>query len=256
MRVKTKHDLDSYYQRIQFAKNTHVNDRVFLNRYKDLFCFPNQFYYIVDYRSHQIALVGGNIEGITGYKASELTLEALLHDVVHDADHANIVKLSVDSYRVALDYKDLWSKKGYGDYSLVATYKMKHRYKRDLFVLRNTAILQTDQKGNVIYGITFITNITGNINVIQDQLTAYVTSPFGEYIHLSNTINPEILTSSEKRILFMLYSGDTSKQIGTRLSISSHTVDTHRRRLLQKLNANNTPELISKAIKHQLIKPF
>lgn len=61
------------------------------------------------------------------------------------------------------------------------------------------------------------------------------------------------LTDREKEIVAMLASGKNSKQIGQELGISSHTVDTHRRRILQKSDMENTMQLIVFAIEHHLL---
>lgn len=61
------------------------------------------------------------------------------------------------------------------------------------------------------------------------------------------------LTKREKQIIGMIAEGNTTQQIAETVFISPFTVDTHRRNLLQKLQAKNTAELIKIAIAHQLI---
>lgn len=51
------------------------------------------------------------------------------------------------------------------------------------------------------------------------------------------------VTRREKEILFNLSEGFSSKEIGARLFISAHTVETHKRNLMAKLNARNTVHL-------------
>lgn len=48
-------------------------------------------------------------------------------------------------------------------------------------------------------------------------------------------------------ILELLSQGLTSKQIAQQFSLSKHTVDTHRRKMLKKMNCKNTVELLSVA---------
>ena len=57
-------------------------------------------------------------------------------------------------------------------------------------------------------------------------------------------------TTREKDILKLLIEGKLSKEIGNILSISKHTVDTHRKNMLHKKSLTNTTELVSKAIIH------
>lgn len=63
--------------------------------------------------------------------------------------------------------------------------------------------------------------------------------------NLKNTQEQKImLTRREKEILKMIAEGMTSAEIGKHLFISTTTVDTHRKHLLEKLKANNTAILI------------
>ncbi len=53
-----------------------------------------------------------------------------------------------------------------------------------------------------------------------------------------------LLTSREKEVFDLMKGGLLSKEISGKLSISVHTVNTHRQRILGKLGANNTVEAI------------
>ena len=55
-------------------------------------------------------------------------------------------------------------------------------------------------------------------------------------------------TAREREIAALLVDGLTSKQIGKRLAISPRTVDVYRARLMRKLGAATTPELVHKLL--------
>lgn len=57
----------------------------------------------------------------------------------------------------------------------------------------------------------------------------------------------EQLTRREKQVLKLIAEGFSSKIIAHQLHISIHTVETHRRHLLEKLNAKNSMELVKRA---------
>jgi two-component system, NarL family, nitrate/nitrite response regulator NarL len=59
--------------------------------------------------------------------------------------------------------------------------------------------------------------------------------------------NVPALTRREKEILQMLAKGLTSNEIAEKLFLSTFTVDTHRRNMLQKFNVHNTQALINMA---------
>jgi DNA-binding CsgD family transcriptional regulator len=61
------------------------------------------------------------------------------------------------------------------------------------------------------------------------------------------------ITNQEKKILELIGQGYSSGQIAYALTISSHTVESHRKNLLVKLDAKNAAELIRKAIHLKII---
>ncbi|MEE9405686.1 MAG: response regulator transcription factor [Algisphaera sp.] len=69
----------------------------------------------------------------------------------------------------------------------------------------------------------------------------------------SVTQEPEkILTPRQQEVLQLLAEGNASKQIASRLHISSRTVDTHRHQIMQKLKLRGIADLTRFAIRHGL----
>lgn len=58
----------------------------------------------------------------------------------------------------------------------------------------------------------------------------------------------EILSPRERQVLKLVAEGESSKEIGVRLCISTRTVDHHRAKIMEKLNLKGTAELIRYAI--------
>lgn len=67
-------------------------------------------------------------------------------------------------------------------------------------------------------------------------------------------VEKNILTEREREILKLIASGLTNKKIADKLSISIKTVETHRARILQKLDFHTTAELVKYAIKTGLLE--
>jgi len=61
------------------------------------------------------------------------------------------------------------------------------------------------------------------------------------------------LSSREKEVLVLIADGYTNPQIATKLFLSMHTVDSHRKNLLTKFEVNNTASLIKLASKYNLV---
>ena len=61
--------------------------------------------------------------------------------------------------------------------------------------------------------------------------------------------DPGQLTVSEMEIVKLIVGGMTTKEIASTRNISHHTVNTHRKNILRKLDVSNSSELIIRAIK-------
>lgn len=108
-----------------------------------------------------------------------------------------------------------------------------------------------DRKGNVwlSLGVVDVSPNQDSSTLTRTQVLNFKT---GQLIKLpvekTTANNPTIgLSSREKEVLVMVKEGLLSKEISEKLYISVHTVNTHRQRILEKLNANNSQEAIKYA---------
>lgn len=63
----------------------------------------------------------------------------------------------------------------------------------------------------------------------------------------------DLLSSREREVLQLIAEGCTNKDIASRLNLSVYTVDSHRSRIMEKLNLHSANELIRFAIRNGLI---
>jgi two-component system, NarL family, nitrate/nitrite response regulator NarL len=70
---------------------------------------------------------------------------------------------------------------------------------------------------------------------------------------LPSDSNAPIITRREKEVLQLIAEGHTNKEIADKLFVSQSTVDSHRKNLLAKFNAQNTASLITHAAKAGLV---
>lgn len=90
------------------------------------------------------------------------------------------------------------------------------------------------------------------INVVMEG-TVYLSKAANEKIlqQLQHLDQPKdgipALTRREQEILQLLSEGKTSNEIASALFLSNHTIDTHRKNMLQKFNVHNTLSLINVA---------
>jgi two-component system, NarL family, response regulator NreC len=65
--------------------------------------------------------------------------------------------------------------------------------------------------------------------------------------------NPlDLLSNREREVLQLISEGKTNKEIAVRLNLSVYTVDSHRGKIMEKLNLHSTGELVRFAIKNGL----
>lgn len=62
----------------------------------------------------------------------------------------------------------------------------------------------------------------------------------------------DLLSNREREVLQLIAEGKTNKEIAGKLNLSVYTVDSHRGKIMEKLNLHSTGELVRFALKHGL----
>jgi DNA-binding CsgD family transcriptional regulator len=144
------------------------------------------------------------------------------------------------------------------NYKLINEYRMLNSSGIYIRVIEQHQLLELDAYGNVWLALSII-DISPNQEAdseLKSQLLNFRTGkiiPFQEEdVSNKETVNIS-LTQREKQIIKMVKDGFLSKEISSKLSISVHTVNTHRQRVLEKLGANNSMEAIVFASKLGLL---
>ena len=136
-------------------------------------------------------------------------------------------------------------------------YRGVHQDGRIIFVQHQSFPIGFDA-----YGVPYVfANICTDISHLKVHPTPRAfflnrcTSSLEELHHAPTNQKGTVLkiTKREKEVLGWLAQGHSSKQIAEELKISFHTVQTYRKRLLEKTEVSNTSELINFAYLHSLI---
>jgi two-component system response regulator NreC len=64
----------------------------------------------------------------------------------------------------------------------------------------------------------------------------------------------ELLTDREKEVLQLLAEGKPNKEVAAMLDLSLYTVETHRGRIMQKLNLHSTADIVLYAVRKRIIQ--
>ncbi|WP_034301630.1 response regulator transcription factor [Herbaspirillum sp. RV1423] len=67
-----------------------------------------------------------------------------------------------------------------------------------------------------------------------------------------NVLPHEHLSQRERQIFIMIAAGKSTGKIAAELFLSAKTVSTHKRRILEKMNADNAADLVRYSVAHQL----
>ena len=133
-----------------------------------------------------------------------------------------------------------------------ANYTWNYRFKNadEVFVniVQNTTPLAFDSSGKPIIGLAHYTvlhpdlkmDISASAKLLNEQ-DEYETVYFNNF---SQKLLSDGISNRERDVIRLLVLNYSSKEISEKLNISSHTVDTHRRNILKKLNISSTGELI------------
>jgi two-component system response regulator NreC len=94
-------------------------------------------------------------------------------------------------------------------------------------------------------------------DVLQGEmyLSSRVSSAVVKAYLARSELPPDPLTSREREILQLIAEGQTTKEIAWRLGLSAKTVESHRIRLMRKLDIHETATLVRYAIRRGLTVP-
>jgi two-component system response regulator NreC len=110
------------------------------------------------------------------------------------------------------------------------------------YVLKTQAMLDLVQAiQNVLQGHIYLSP-----RISRALVTAYLTR---------SDPAPDPLTSREREVLQLIAEGETTKEIAWRLRLSAKTVESHRIRLMRKLDIHETATLVRYAIRRGLTHP-
>jgi len=209
------------------------------------------YFYVVDFYDRSLSHVSPSIKDIHGFDPKTVTFDDIINsihpddlDYVAKAEEKNLNFLySIIGKENIINYK--------------SNYSFRSRMKDGKYAMLNhqAIILTVDENGGfgkslnihtVIDHITTTNNFTISIIGLQD---------FPSYTNIKVNHNPNYTSFSNREIeiIKLIYQGCQNKEIAQTLSISEHTVKTHRKNIYKKSDCRNATELTKKCISEGLI---
>lgn len=233
----------------EIAKNFNEKDlSLEIELHKKLLNFfqvGDSYYYIFYCPTSTIEYVNDAVCDVLGYKKEDFNIANMLN-IIHPDD----INYFIDfQSAIATFFHELPPEK-------VLKYKVRYDYRlrkangEYIRILQQVIIIQSGEDGGVIRALGMHTDIS-HLKKENKSALSFIGlegEPSFLDVKVKSIFAKDILSAREKEVLSLIIKGHTSQQIADHLFISKLTVDSHRKKLLQKTNCSSTYELISKTI--------
>lgn len=206
---------------------------------------------VFDLHKKEIVFFSANYGKLLGYKPSDFeTLNYQFFDgKIHPDEKLKLALNGISNLKIF----NAFSSEDKLNHKAIYEYRMLNADNKYVRLVEQYQILELDRSGQ-IWLMLSIVDISPNQEAdspVKCQLLNFRTGHFIP-VEIARTAELE-LTPREIEILKLVKQGLISKEISDRLSISVHTVNTHRQRFLEKLGANNSFEAVTFASKFGLL---
>ena len=223
-----------------------VNERII-----DYFMVGPSYYYIFDMKNRCFSFMHPDITKVLGFDHT-ITLDEFLSRI-HPEDQRIMVNYE---NTIIHFFKNLPNDK-------ITKYKFSYDYRilndagKYVRLYQQVAVLQYDEAKNSLHTLGIHTDIshlkTSNHSVLSFIGLAGEPSFYNVKVDEVCTPSKGIFTKREKEIVRQMISGRQTAEIANNLYISKHTVDTHRKNILNKTNTHSAVELAAMVVSSGLL---
>jgi DNA-binding CsgD family transcriptional regulator len=221
---------------------------------KDILILQNQFFVIVDFTTVSNVYVHPNALDITGYSPESFQSFSQVYDYIHPDDKDYVLDFSIRTISITKDFKA-----EFREHQATTVFNMDFRFLRKdgqcIRLNKQSCCFRTDEAGNMVFGLVIFTDVT-HLKKCSDISFSWMEDKCYDHhfedLKKKHKKNYEI-TPREKDVLLMLSNGLSATKIAKQLSVSAHTVISHRKHLLHKTKTKNTAELVKFALERSLV---
>lgn len=212
----------------------------------------NSIVSVFDFSKNEHAFYSYNAGSMLGYspKVLEENGDHFMETKIHPDDLNILMQNGLSFLKLFLNFSDNEKM----NYKLINEYRILNSSNKYVRVIEQHQTLELDKYGNPWLALSIL-DISPNQDLSESIKCHAYNYRTGKFIPLPET--PEIvkteLTKREIEILELVKKRLLSKEISDKLSISVHTVNTHRQRFLEKLGVDNSMEAVVLASKLGLI---
>ena len=224
--------------------STHINRIIDLDKYLP---YSSTFFCITNTQTLEFEYVSKNFKACIGLDSELLEKQGMRYfwSRIHPEDLEKWLKALNHLMEFTLSNIE---EKDRNKANYTWNYRFKHAEDIYVNIVQNTTPLAFDSSGKPIIGLAHYTvlhpdlkmDISASAKLLNEQ-DEYETVYFNNF---SQKLLSDGISNRERDVIRLLVLNYSSKEISEKLNISSHTVDTHRRNILKKLNISSTGELI------------
>lgn len=224
----------------------------------DIFQVGDYYYYIFNPATATFEYVSENVKNVMKVNRPEDFSPQYVFENMHPDDQNRFLAHE----QKVLEFFSSLTPKQVLKYKVSYDYRMKTMEGDYKWILMQTVTIQTDDNGAVVRVIGVQTDIShlktsnqpsGLSFIGLDGEKSYYNVKVDHFVTVQTPDSLIHLTKREKEILQFIVEGKTSAQIASLLFISKHTVDSHRKKILQKTNCTTSIELIAKVVNENLL---
>ena len=208
---------------------------------------------VFDLYKNTHVFLSSNFGSALGYSLQDFETEGehFLDAKVHPDDFIALIKNAVTALKLVLNFsvdEKLNNK-------IISEYRILNAAGNYVRVIEQQQVLELDSYGNYWLGLSILDISPNQRNMhegIKSELLNFRTGKIISFTESKEEVT-NALTKREIEILKLVKGGFLSKEISNKLTISLHTVNTHRQRVLEKLGVDNSMEAVMLASKLGLI---
>ena len=206
---------------------------------------------IFDFNKRSMVFYSSNFGKLLGYAPSdyEEAGQQFFAGKMHPEDTH---RLSINGVSVMKIFNNLSSDEKLAHKS-INEYRMLNANNEYVRMVEQYQVLELDTKGQIWLALNIV-DVSPNQEESEGSKSQLLNFKTGKMIPMETPQKAQFeLTKREIEILGLVKDGLLSKEISNKLSISVHTVNTHRQRFLEKLGANNSFEAVMFASNYGLL---
>lgn len=228
----------------------------FVEQIATLFSAGLYYYYILNFAKIEMEFVNNGVKDVLGIEPRDFSLNKILQ-LMHPDDISKLYEKEETVKHFLLNElptEDMTS------YKVVYLFRLRDINGSYKTILQQSKVLTVSEHGKIEQVIGIHTDVTHlnipidhKISFISNNKPSYCSIKAGLPINLQRIHYKDNFTTREIEVINKLSEGKNFKEVASDLYVSPHTINTHKKNILQKSGCKNTAELMTKCIREGVI---